>query len=155
RRHRPCQSPRRALGPRVRAARFAGRAHLSEVGVRPLDRSSPEASAVSCWRRKSDASRRATASIGKRAGRYFSRCTDEARLPSSFAPPLETLAGFRVRKLGKLVSDPESFFAALSKGSTRAGDRAHSSPSGCTPRIAKVGDVQVSAFPVARRWAFV
>jgi hypothetical protein len=58
------------------------------------------------------------------------RIRDEEKLPSTFAPPLETFARYRAHKLEKLVRDPDSVF--MSHAPSVRSARPVSKPNGCT-----------------------
>ena len=58
------------------------------------------------------------------------RPEDEGKLPSTFAPPLETFAWYRAHKLEKLVRDPDSIFMAHPPAIRSA--RPVPKPNGCT-----------------------
>jgi hypothetical protein len=68
--------------------------------------------------------------------RWLQRCppldSDAQQLPSSFAPPLQTLTWYRAHNLEKIISDPESFFAGIANAPLKWGQRKRSSPMGCS-----------------------
>ena len=67
--------------------------------------------------------------------RWLQRCPplvpDSETLPSSFAPPLETLASYRAHKLEKLIRDPDYFRSARASSARPAAPSSKASPTGC------------------------